>query len=774
MTQGDSEQLASLLRTGAGRVHMIGVCGIGMAGVARLLKSRGFDVDGCDSHPGKIADWLGTSGIAVSTEHSPAHLNEPALFAVRTSAVANDSPECLAATQAGIPVFRRGEVLAALLQDEHSVAVCGTHGKTTTSTFITHMLRTAGRDPSWCIGGENPALGGVAGSGQNHLLVIEADESDGTLALYKTDIAVVTNIDFDHMEHFADVADFENCFRTFVSAAKQRVIFGADDPRAAAICGDMPKTLSFGLSEKAAVRAVDVALSPQSSSFNLVCADVPLGRVDLPVPGEHNILNALAAAAVGIEFNLPFEAIHQALSSVTLPRRRFDIMADRHDIRVISDYAHHPAEIAAFVRSAKALPHSRLVSVFQPHRYTRTLALGRDFPPAFDDLNPLVLLPVYAASEEPLAGGTSHDLYMHFREHKTRPRGSTGFDFALASSLDQAWAFLRRTLRPGDRLLVIGAGDVEAIAHRAAEWLGTVDTVPAPETLPPAIGASRVTFNEPMSRHNSFRIGGTADAWIELDSRADLQESLRTAREQNLPWRIIGAGTNVLVSDLGLRGLTLRLAGGEFQKIERDGNLVRVGAGVTLSRLVAWAESQASGGFEFLEGIPGTVGGALRMNAGAWNNAIGSLVESVSLVEPDGTASDVAAADCRFSYRSAPGIAGTIITSAVLHTGESTPPDEIREKRCAIREKRAWWRGLRCAGSVFRNPPGRFAGQLIEEAGLKGRTVGGATVSSRHANVIVTRDGALASDVESLVQTIQRAVQATSGVLLEPEIVRFD
>jgi len=210
---------------------MMGVCGVGMAGVAFLLRVRGFTVTGCDAHLNRLAAWLARHGVKVAAGHRPAHLRPAPQWIVRTPAVAEDNPEMARARAGGIPVFARGQVLPELLAGHTSVAVCGTHGKTTTTTFITHMLRHAGRDPSWCIGGENPAFGdGVAGAGRGGHMVVEADESDGTLALYRPDIAVVTNIEFDHMEHFASVAAFEDCFRTFIRQARRQVVYCAEDP----------------------------------------------------------------------------------------------------------------------------------------------------------------------------------------------------------------------------------------------------------------------------------------------------------------------------------------------------------------------------------------------------------------------------------------------------------------------------------------------------------------------------------------------------------------
>ena len=238
-----------------------------MAGLAFHLKCRGFKVSGCDSSPNQLTDWLRKKGIVVTAGHGTEHLQTGVDWIIRSAAISDDSPEVAGAVEKGIFVCFRGEVLPQLLTDSTSIAVCGTHGKTTTATFITSVLKHSGRDPSWCIGGENEFLGGVAGAGQRRCIVVEADESDGTLALYRPDIAVVTNIEFDHMEHFDSVKDFEDCFKTFIGNASKKVIYCADDPRTATLCGVRPNARSYGFSNDADVKGADLSLAESSLRF---------------------------------------------------------------------------------------------------------------------------------------------------------------------------------------------------------------------------------------------------------------------------------------------------------------------------------------------------------------------------------------------------------------------------------------------------------------------------------------------------------------------------
>ena len=453
-------QVAEIRRILAGRpcgVHLVGVAGIGMAGLAVHLAARGFRVSGCDLSPNRVSDALGPSGVKVLPGHNASHITSDVEWLVKSTAVPDDSAEILAAKKQNLPVYPRGAVLPALLAGRTSVAVTGTHGKTTTSAMIAQVLADAGRKPGFCIGGEVAALGGVASPGDGKLLAVEADESDGTVILYEPDIAVITNIEYDHMEHFRDEDTLVGCFRTFAANAKRRIVYCADDPRAAAVCRDNPRGFSYGFDARADLRGANIEETAVSVGMTIFLKGRELGRIVLPVPGRHNAQNALAACAAAMELGLSFERARGGLAKFTHVRRRFEKVVDRDGRLVISDYAHHPTEIRALVQTALRLEKTNVIGVFQPHRYTRTLALGRDFPAAFEGLSELVLVPVYEASESPLAGGTSEDLFKHFQSFGRVPT-------RYSPSLEEAWRYLKSNVRRGDLLLVIGAGDVEKIA----------------------------------------------------------------------------------------------------------------------------------------------------------------------------------------------------------------------------------------------------------------------------------------------------------------------
>jgi UDP-N-acetylmuramate--alanine ligase len=765
-------------------VHLVGVCGIGMAGLAFLLKAKGHKVTGCDSNPGRIKEWLVANGIKVSAGHSADHLAADVGCVIRSAAVPDNCSDIIAAHQAGLPVYFRGAVLPAMLANTRSVAVAGTHGKTTTASFIAQLLKHAGRDPSWCIGGEVDALGGVAGKGEGEVMVVEADESDGTLALYEPDLAVVTNVEFDHMEHFENKEAFKKCFHAFIAGTRGRCLFCVDDPVAASLCAETDGSLSYGFTPAAQLRAVDLSTTFDAVGFTVELADKDnLGTIELPVPGRHNALNALAAVGIALELGLDFEEIRSGLANVRLPRRRLELIAEADGITVISDYAHHPSEIAALVSTVRRRNPSRLLAVFQPHRYTRTFALKQDFPKAFRGTDLVVLTPVYPASEPLLKGGTTFDLYAHWRSSEKEAPVPL-----LANTLEQAWHYLHKKLRAGDLLLVVGAGDIEKIANWAGEEkygsVGVSEYPPSPlsahcfggtsgSTKVPENLCSVLTFDEPLARKTTLGVGGKADMWAEITSVELLGRMLQWTTQHNLPLTIVGAGSNLLVSDLGVRGVVARLVGNEFNFVRQEQEEVIVGAATPLSRLLDCLQELGLAGLEFLQDIPGSVGGALSMNAGAHGHETAEYVSAIRCLNPDGSEVIVGPEDAGFGYRRCECLAGRVAVEVRFHL-EKAAPGEISRRRSEIAEERRWMLGLRTAGSVFRNPAAdesnRTAGMLLDQAGLKGTRIGGAFVSKEHANVFCADKNATASDMIALMATARSRVADRFGIELEPEI----
>lgn len=752
------------------RAHFVGVGGVGMAGLAWLLHRLGCHVSGCDARPdAATCRWLRENGVRVLGAHDPAHVaSEAPDLVVRTPAVRDGHPELAAARAAGVPVAARGELLAGLSARFRTLAVCGSHGKTTTSTFLAAILRALAPDETWwCIGGASGAAAVAGGpspatAAGRPFLVAEADESDGTLALYRPALLVVTNVDLDHVDRFPSVEAFESVFRTAIGRTAGPVVFCADHPRAAALAaasGHAPLA-SFGFSEDAGFRlsgwAPDGA-GGQRFRLALPGAERP-ADVRLPVPGRHNALNAAAAIAAAVLLGFPADAAVRALErAAALPARRFERIGSPRGFAVVSDYSHHPSEIRALVETARGVPHRRLVGVFQPHRFTRTKTFLADFPAAFAGLDELVLCPVYAASEDERAGGTSADLYAAFRAVARTP-GAPPVP-VYARSLDEAADWFRFNLREGDLVLVVGAGDVESLAPRISAMR------PAAEPAP-------------MPRLSGYGTAAPVARFVEVGSWDELRAVLAEGRETGVMPAILGAGTNTVVAATGCVRPVVR-----FRRVDPAAEIVErecdvadaveidVDAAAPGARLLAECRRRGWSGLEALAGIPGTVGGWLAMNAGTRLGSFCDRVLRVCAMGPDGRVRTLSREELRPGYRSCPGLDGFVALAVRLRLLRAAPEDvDARMRECAA--KRFDFRGLRTCGSVFRNPPPPLppAGKLADDAGCRGLRVGGAFVSDRHANVIAAGPDATASDVLALVDLVRSRVRAATGIDLRPEI----
>ncbi len=619
------------------KIHLIGVGGVGMAGLAVLLKARGADVSGCDLHRSARTRWLEAQGIRVDEGQDAAHVAN-ADEVVVTPAVHSDCPERRAAAGR---IRYRGEVLAELVSAAaDSIAVCGSHGKTTTATWIARLLLKLGESVSWAIGGETGDFP-VAGVGTGPL-VVEADESDGTLAGYHATTLVVTNCEYDHPDHFKTRDAYFACF----AAAKRNAAHVLDT-----LDGLEPLADALGLDA--------LGLAP------------------------HNRRNALMAAEVARRRGHAVAAIAASLPSVVAarPDRRFQLIAPG----VYTDYAHHPTEMRCAVEMARQACHGRLRVLFQPHRYSRTKALLADFPAAFAAADEVVLCPTYAAFEAPLEGGDVADLYAACRAAFGAAASEGGPRVFLAPSCAAAWEHARNSERAGDLTLLLGAGDI----------IGLVSQV-----------------------------------------QRDRSDAAATFPRRRV-W--IGAGTNTWQSDLNL----------SVDYVRTDGPAGAPGASLVAAHptLLPW-----------MAGIPGTIGGWIKMNAGAFGHSISEVLEAVKV---EGVWRP--AADCGFGYRTS-ALAGEIQDFRLVAApaaADGTPADYMaRRKRFPAGTY----------GSFFKNPPSDFAGRLLESVGAKDLRVGGAYVWSEHANVIVRGAGATASDVLALARLMAVRVWLRLGVALEPEV----
>ena len=758
-----SAPLLECLSAPGARVHLLGVGGSGMSGIARLLLSRGAVVSGSDRKPGAVTDALQSAGMVLLPSGEPGNVAGAALVCF-SSAVPPADPERAAAAAAGIPEVRRATLLAALLAERRGIIVCGAHGKTTTTSMLAHILRGAGWDPGHYVGAEVPGLGASASGGGGDWLVAEGDESDGTLVEYAPHAAVVLNIEREHLDHYRSLEEILAVFRTLVDRTSGPVVYCHDDANARGVCAGRERSTGYGLHEGARVRAVEVELQAEGSTFSVLDGDRLLGGVTLAVPGLHNVSNATGALALAARLGVPFESGARALAEFRGASRRFDVKFQGADFLVVDDYAHHPTEIRATLATARLAvkrlrEDGRVVAVFQPHRYSRTQELRDEFATAFTGADRLFLTKIYAASERPIPGVSGETI-----RDAVQAAGQAGVDYE--PDLVRLERAVSREVREGDLLLVMGAGDVHQVATGVARRLGLFDALR--QRLGPG---TRLVRNEPMRKHTTLRVGGPAELWCEPQDERDLAEVVRFCRARGVPLTMIGRGSNLLVRDGGISGVCVHLTGPHFSRIEVAGRRLVAGAAARLNAIVAAARRAGVGGLEFMEGIPASLGGALRMNAGAMGGWMFERVVSVRCLAPDGELADVPAAEMGARYRDVARLHDHVAVSAVLE-GDPAEPDAIAARLREFSGKR--WDSQPAApsaGCVFKNPAVLPAGRLVDELGLKGRRSGGAMISAEHGNFIVNAGGATARDVLDLMARVQEAARRERGVELEPEVM---
>ena len=445
-------------------VHFVGIAGAGMSGLAELFVRRGVTVSGCDATGDPTGD-LGRLGIAVGTGHDPAHL-EGVRAVVVTSALPKTHPELERARELGIPVTRRAEALGEAVSGGELVAIAGTHGKTTTTVMTTEALHAAGRQPTGVVGGRVGSWGGNLRFGSDTLFVVEADEYDRSFLALTPTVAVVTNVEADHLDIYADLADIHRTFEQFASPART-VVLCADDAGANKLkTPSTAEVIRYGIhSPDARLLAVDIRTEGGGSLFDVEYDDEILGEVELSVPGLHNVLNALAAIASGLALGVTVEAMRPGLASFRGVERRFQRLGLAKGVDVVDDYAHHPTEIRATLAAARtAFPGRRIVAAFQPHLYSRTSDFAREFGEALAAADAVFVADIYPAREQPIAGVTAALIV-------DSTRGAGG-DVTWQGTRSSLAAELARTVRAGDVVLTIGAGDITKTGPELLAALG--------------------------------------------------------------------------------------------------------------------------------------------------------------------------------------------------------------------------------------------------------------------------------------------------------------
>jgi UDP-N-acetylmuramate--alanine ligase len=449
------------------RVHFIGIGGIGMSGIAEILLTMGYTVSGSDLRTSQVTERLAGMGATIFIGHAAANAAASDVV-VTSSAVARDNPEVMEARARKIPVIQRAEMLAELMRLKYGIAIAGMHGKTTTTTMVAAVLAGGELDPTVVVGGRVDALGSNARLGSSQYLVAEADESDRSFLKLSPILAVVTNLDREHMESYAGMDDVQDCFVDFMDKVP---FYGAvtacvDDPLLRGILGRVTRRVyTYGLSPEADFRLRMLPVTENcNATFEVSARGLVLGPFHLHVPGKHNVLNATAAIAIGVQLGISPEKIAGGLATFRGVDRRFQVKGVERGVTIVDDYGHHPTEIKATLQAARECGFGRVLVLFQPHRYTRTRDLMHEFAAAFGDADAVQVVDIYAASEQPIAGVSGESLAAAIREVH-------GGRVEYASSMEEAVARLVKDARTGEMILTLGAGSVSAAGGMLLEGL---------------------------------------------------------------------------------------------------------------------------------------------------------------------------------------------------------------------------------------------------------------------------------------------------------------
>ena len=723
----------------ARKVFMFGASGMGMAPLACYLARSGVSVEAYDDNfQEPIYTLLQKSGVSVLNEPNP--LNQPDLV-IRSSAVSETDPRLIPFKKNALPIFRRGSFIARFCRSKRVVAIAGSHGKTTTTGMLVWALREIGFSFSHMVGGRFEAdqlpMGSSASAEESPWLILELDESDGTMDEFSPEITTVLNCDWDHVDQYNDPKSLEKAFTRLFEATKSAVIVPT---------GSKLEKLS-GRIEGGLVRAFETSPEP---------ADFLESNRNAAITTAH----AMGVDISGVDFT-KFPGME----------RRQAVLFQSKDLVLVEDYAHHPAEIRSFFKNRrKDFPRHWMKVLFQPHRYTRTKALASSFAEELSDADELQLMPTYGAFEKYDAEGTAESLV-----------GNLPPRLRQNAEIHEDFLEFYKKLETGDsgskpvQMLFVGAGNIDRWACASASMLKAKDDrfSAVEHYLRNRLSEDcLLSAHESLGSKTTMGVGGAARWYAEPRNLVDLRALIEACDLLSIPRVMLGRGSNLIVPDDGYSGLVIRMKGPSWSRISRrsDDSLI-VGAGARLKEICLQACKAELKGFEFLEGIPGTLGGALRMNAGAMGWEIFDLVDWVSFLLPDGTIREIQGSELNVGYRHCKEAESGIALHAKLRGEGRSDFRAIRKTMEKMaRKRRSSQPREASAGCVFRNPEEVSAGWLIEQSGLKGESVGAARISEVHGNFIINEGGATADDVISLMRKVKNKVREEQGIDMQPEV----
>lgn len=774
------------------RIHFIGIGGISMSGFANLLHDAGYDVTGSDSTESATVLALRERGIPVVIGHEdPAYASQANLVVSTLRAEVHAGTELAAARAAGASVISRGQLLGMVANPRREIAVAGTHGKSTTSGMLAIALIALEQDPGYAVGALLPGIGDNTAPGSGEFMVVEADEFSRSFLWLRPEVGIVTSVSFDHPDIYADQADYDEAFLTFARNIRPGglLVTAADDPGCQRLLAALRNDPSrqFGIATFGCTDDADWQIIDATDGWQFRAPDGHVYDANLSVPGLHNARNAIAAvAALNTLGFTPREAI-DAIEPFTGVGRRFEHKGTMRGIDVVDDYAHHPEEIASTISAARRrFPNRRILAVHQPHTYSRTKSLLDEFAAALNLADEVVLLDIYPSGEDDDLGISSADILRKL----TVPSHAVG-------DPDEAGALSATLAREGDVILTLGAGD---ITRTGAVVLARLAELAAPTSAgrpnPRAARKPLDTFEIPgaphlkaqrnasMSMFTTMRLGGKADVVIRAPTPQDVEIAAEWARDEGLPITVIGGGSNLLVADAGIRGAVIiaRTPGERAEHLltaedQDDRVRVTVAAQAPLSWVGRFCAEQGWAGMDWGVGLPGQIGGATVNNAGAHGTELKDHLVEIELLASDGTIQRVPAGWLEARYRmtkikEAVRPREWTVLRSVFELPKADPVElvALADDHAAFR-KRTQPTGA-CSGSTFANPPGDFAGRLLESVGMKGFTIGAMQFSPKHANWVMNTGGGTAHDAWELIQHAREVVLAEYGITLHPEVER--
>lgn len=781
-----------------------------MSALAAALLESGDRVFGSDAVESDATRDLQARGARVFTGHDAANLASVRPdHVVVTAALQPDNAEWLEAQRLGIPIVKRAALLGQLMDTRRGIAVAGTHGKTTTSAMLAWALSRAGRDPSYMVGGTIRGLGPGGHWGGGAELVAEADEYDRSFLHLRPDVAIITNVETDHLEYYGTEAAIFEAFAEFALNIKRGglLLLCMDDAGARSLGDDLLaasppfRVQYYGTGREAVWRHGSLtANSLGGSDTAIFYNNREVATLSLRVPGAHNALNALGALGALVELGIPAQEATDLLNGFAGTGRRFELRGEAWGVTVVDDYAHHPTEIRATLSAARQrFGDSRLYVVYQPHTYTRTRDFLPEFASALSAADRVLITEIYASRERDTLGMSGRMIAERM----------TGSNVEFATTLEEARNLLLDDLQPGDVLLTMGAGDVD----RVAAWV--LDDLQQRNTEPPAVrhiplaqsgsvGISQATRStwrftpnvvrgleeatglqalrdEPMSKHDSLRIGGPATLFLVVETREQLVNSVLFARQHGIPHIVIGNGTNIMAADYGIDGLVIHNRTRDIShEIEEGGetSIWTVSSGVLFSRLARLTCEAGWAGLEWSNSVPGSMGGGVVSNAGAHGKEMKDDLISIEVLTSAGTVETWPVESLQLGYRTSRfkahghkdlGSPEVVLSAKLRLHRDADGGCEARLKEY-LQERQEKQPQGKSAGSTFKNPPGQSAGWLIEQVGLKGYRHGQAQFSPKHANFMMNLGGATADDVLTLMRLARTRVLESFGIRLEPEI----